>query len=103
MRTISWRMDEVILLGRPPAHRGAREAMPARLKAWITSRTRSGAPPQARAISEARAPPGGSSPTASGVIASSVPPQRGTYNDVITLRGIVADALGITIGPSWES
>src|SRR5438876_10199578 len=50
-------MPWVILLGRPPAHRGAREAMPARLKAWITSRTRSGAAPQARAISEARAPP----------------------------------------------
>src|SRR5712691_9023101 len=49
-------MAWVIILGRPPPHRGAREAMPPRLNAWIISRTRSGAAPQAWAISEAVAP-----------------------------------------------
>src|SRR6266849_3930885 len=40
--TMSARSSASMILGRPPAHLGSRQSRPASLKAWITSRTRSG-------------------------------------------------------------
>lgn len=46
----------VMRRGRPPAHRGPRQANPSRLNAWITSRTVSSSAATSRAIASTLVP-----------------------------------------------
>src|SRR5579884_3567347 len=98
----------VIRRGRPPAHRGSREAIPVSLKRWIISRTRSGEVWTSRAITSTLLPPAEASTTVARRqrtwLLSVLPPPRRTIR--CRLRPSSSESrrtlTGLLMPPPWR-